>query len=139
MIHVRDAVGHDAARIAELNRAFNGVETAPAFVVGSFGELVLVGELHGTVVGFACLQILQSVCYQHPWAELTELFVSPESRQYGVGNALVEEAKRRAWQEGCTEIVLRTSLTNVGGRDFFRITGFTETQQLLLRKVRPPS
>jgi hypothetical protein len=78
MIQIRNATEGDAQLLAELNQAFNGVnrpsdQIRRVLQTSGSTETVLVAEESGTLVGFACFQTLRSVCYDSPWAEITEL------------------------------------------------------------------
>ena len=88
------------------------------------------------IVGFACIQVNRSICYPAPWAEVTELFVQETSRRSGVGKALVAEAERVAWAEGCSEVLLRTRASNREARALFAGCGFDEVEHICLRKRR---
>jgi len=71
MIQIRKATADDAQSLAELNQAFNGVsrptdEIRRALQISGSTETVLVAEESGTLVGFACVQTLHSVCYGSP-------------------------------------------------------------------------
>ncbi len=138
MMRIRPAERRDAARLAELNRMFNGADgLSDRFVEEQ--ERVLLAEIDGEIVGFAFVQVNRSVCYASPWAELTELFVDGASRRCGVGAELVADAERLAWQEGCHELVLRTNANNREARALFANCGFEEAEHVVLRKQRPES
>ncbi len=135
-MRIREAETRDAKRLRELNQQFNGV--SGVFGIGSAGgERVLVAEVADEIVGFACMQIMRSVCYSTPWAELTELYVEEHGRRCGVGRALVAEAERVAWDAGCSEMLLRTHATNREARALFADRGFGEANHICLRKRRP--
>jgi predicted N-acetyltransferase YhbS len=117
MVQIRRANESDAARLAELNLAFNDVKRSiddiRRFLQHTHSmETVLVAEDAGAVVGFACFQVLHSVCYDAPWAEITELYVTPAHRRRGAGKGLIQEAIRQAQQVGASEILLRTNVKN---------------------------
>jgi len=122
-MRVRPAEQRDTRKFSELNRRFNGC-------AGRFEERdertekVIVAEVEGELVGFACVQIVRSVCSDSPWAELTELFVDEASRRRGVGAALVSEAERISWKSGCSELVLRTRASNHDARTLFDNCGY---------------
>ncbi len=137
-MQIRLAQREQAAQLAELNRQFNGVVQMSGVPVEG-PERVLVADLAGEIVGFACVQVIRSMCYAAPWAELTELFVASASRRCGVGAALVAEAERCAWQEGCSELVLRANVNNGEARALFAKRGFAEAKDMVLRKPRPES
>src|SRR5215831_4130720 len=123
MIQIRKATESDSQSLAELNQAFNSVNRPSdqiRRVLTSGGtETVLVAEESGAVVGFACFQTLHSICYDSPWTEITELYVTHTHRRSGVGKALVGEAIRQAQESGASEIMLRTNVKNETAKSLF--------------------
>lgn len=135
-MRIRPAEQGDARQFSELNRRFNGC-------AGRLGEhderseKVIVAEIEGELVGFACVRIVRSVCSDSPSAELTELFVDEASRRRGVGAALASEAERIAWKSGCGELVLRTRSNNLEARALFDRCGYEEARHATYRKRAP--
>jgi ribosomal protein S18 acetylase RimI-like enzyme len=139
MVTVRDARVADADVLALLNRAFNGVtrddeHIRHALQAQGSTEAVLVAEEAGAVVGFLCLQTLQSICYDAPWVEITELYVAPSHRGHGAGCALVREAERRAVKAGASELLLRTNTRNGPAHSLFNRVGLEPAPQLVFRR-----
>jgi ribosomal protein S18 acetylase RimI-like enzyme len=140
MIHIRKAHERDASHLAQLNQAFNGVKRSTDEIIhflqrtGST-ETVLVAEEAGAVVGFACIQVLHSFCYDTPLAEITELYVTPEYRRRGVGNALVREAIGLARQSGASEILLRTNVKNDAAQNLFTQAGLNIAPEVVFATV----
>ncbi len=58
-------------------------------------QTVLVGTLDGVVLGYAVVAVGERV------ARLTEIFVDPEARQLGCGEALLDAALESARHAGC--------------------------------------
>lgn len=119
----------DAEVLAALSYEFNHVQVTPNHVMsrlssGFHTEIVVVGEAGGQVVGFACAQILESICYAKPWAELTELYVQERYRRRGLGRGLVWMVEQMAQQEGATDIVVHTSASNLAGQALYRSLGY---------------
>jgi len=132
-MRIRPAQQGDATQFAKLNQQFNGC-SGPFGDLAGASERVLVAESGGQLVGFACVQINQSVCSESPRAELTELFVDTAMRRRGVGAALVSEAERFAWNSGCSELVLRTKADNREARALFTGCGFRVAEHVVFRK-----
>jgi len=132
-MRIRPAEQRDARQFSELNRQFNGC-------AGRLGERdersekVIVAEVEGDLVGFACVHIVRSVCSNSPSAELTELFVDQASRRRGVGAGLVSEAERISWKSGCSELLLRTRASNLEARALFDQCGYEEAHHATYRK-----
>ena len=132
MIQIREARENDAQSLAELNQEFNGLmrpvqEIAIALQATGSPEVVLIAEDKG-IVGFACYQILYSVCYDAPWMEITELYVIPAHRRCGAGKALVSEALNRAEHAGVSEVLVRTNVKNEAAKTLFKEIGLVAAQ-----------
>lgn len=132
-LRIRPAGQGDAPQFSELNRRFNN---CPGRLADrdERTETVIVAEIEGALVGFACVRILRSVCSDAPSAELTELFVDETARRRGVGAALVAEAERVSCKNGCSELLLRTRTDNHGARALFDRCGFEDAQHTTYRK-----
>jgi hypothetical protein len=77
---IRVATLADAHILADLNADFNGVQMTPEHMAEQMlrcydVERALIACIDGTAVGFACLRLIPWLCYDTPYAELTELFV----------------------------------------------------------------
>jgi ribosomal protein S18 acetylase RimI-like enzyme len=140
MIQIRKAHEGDASYLAEMNHAFNGVKRSSDDIrhclrrTGST-ETVLVAEEVGAVVGFACIQVVHSFCYDSPSAEITELYVTPEYRRRGAGSALVREAISYARQAGASEILLRTNVKNEAAQALFTQVGIKIASDIVFHSV----
>lgn len=140
MITTRLARPADADPLVQLNASFNGVERAPDVVAASLlearaTETVLVAEEAGALVGFLCLQTLRSICYEAPWAEITELYVAPTHRGQGVGEALLREALSRAAASGAAEVLVRTNEANGPAQRLFERAGLERARQRARQRV----
>jgi len=136
---IRVAQLEDAVALAALNQEFNTPPTTPDQILsylssGWHTELVLVAEVAGQVVGFACLQVLASVCYAQPWAELTELYVQEAYRRRGIGRALICEAERLAQQDGATDMLVHTGVANEAGQALYQALGYSLQAHVSLQK-----
>ncbi len=113
---------HDAARLQELAasvgvEAFRGLAETVAGE-GLFDERVWVAELDGEVVGF--------VAYAH--AEVTFLYVHPESQGRGVGRALLRHALAHADDFGAEGLVTVTVLDGNPARKLYESEGFRRVE-----------
>jgi len=130
---------NDLVALGELNHEFNGLVMTPEQIAvrlrsTQHSELVVVAEMSDRIVGFACVQICDSVCYARPWAELTELYVREGCRRQGLGRGLVQEAERLARQKGATDMVIRTGEANAAGQALYSTLGYTTQPHLTLQK-----
>lgn len=124
-IQVRVAQWKDAEVLAALSYEFNHVQVTSNHVLsrlssGFHTEIVVVGEVDGQVVGFACAQVLESICYPKPWAELTELFVLESYRRRGLGRELVRMVEQMVQREGATDMIVHTNTLNLAGQALYR-------------------
>ncbi len=123
---MRDAVGEDAAAVAELEAECLGQDAwsdgLVAEVVGGTLPTVraLVAEVGGSLVGYACASIVVDV------AELQRLAVTPPARRTGVASALVARVLALARDGGAERVLLEVREDNVDARAFYARTGFRE-------------
>jgi ribosomal protein S18 acetylase RimI-like enzyme len=138
MVQVRKAVSADAELLSELNLAFNGVNRTAERVRQALldheptTETVLIAEESGLIVGFVCFQTLRSICYDHPWAEITELYVRPSHRRSGAGLTLVSAAITGAEIAGASEVILRVNVKNDAARNLYAKAGLSVLPDVVL-------
>jgi GNAT superfamily N-acetyltransferase len=126
---VREATPADAAEIARLNAIFNAVPPDAEAVARRMAhctgtERVLLAEIDGRAVGFACLWLFPVVCYARPYAEIAELFVEEEHRRAGIGRALLEFAAEMARLGGAHDLYVATAFRNTPAQRLYQETGF---------------
>lgn len=134
----RPARPEDAARIAELHRmataelaqqrggatwaARGDRDGFDGFDLGNPFHRVLAGEIDGAIVGYARVEVGR-VATGDLLADLTDIYVEPEAREVGVGEALLDAAIAWAVEQGCVGI---DSLALPGMREtknFFEAAG----------------
>jgi GNAT superfamily N-acetyltransferase len=128
-IHTRLATPDDAAALARLNEAFNGVveppeELAQRLLNPRRVEQPILAEIAGQPVGLVALRVVPCVFYTSPHAELTELYVEPAYRRQGVGRALVDYAARLAREAGAETLLVLTDFCNDTAQSLYRDRGF---------------
>ena len=138
MLRVRVATEADAQIVAELNKAFNGVQCSAEQIraqmrASDLAETILLAHDHSSILGFLCYHVLWSACHDAPWVEVTELYVAPTHRRRGAGRALLEETLRRAEAAGASELVLRTNAKNSGAQSLFARIGLEAAPQIVFR------
>lgn len=138
-MNIRLANEKDAAFLARLNNKFNKTQdteqqVAVRIKANPLAEIAFVAELEGAVVGFACLRVTRSICYEFALAELTELYVEESFRRRGVGRALIERAERIAQEQGAESLMLLTGGENLTAQDFYRSSDYQVLQDLVLSK-----
>jgi ribosomal protein S18 acetylase RimI-like enzyme len=135
---VRVATAEDAAALARLNAAFNGVpDDADALAARLRDpqrvETPLLAFWDGPAVGFAALRLIPSLFCAAPQAELTELYVEPDYRRRGIARTLLREAVALAQRGGAEEIWLLTNPANLAAQALYRAEGWS-VDSLALRK-----
>ena len=138
MIHTRLATPADAAEFVRLNALFNEI-TLPldlaAKQLAQCAERVILAEVDGQPVGFACLLILQMVCYADLGAEVTELFVEQAQRGQGIGRMLLQHAERICRAAGATNITICTGFDNAPVQRLYGHFGFVEDDMRLRKSL----
>jgi ribosomal protein S18 acetylase RimI-like enzyme len=135
-IPVREATVEDAPLIARLLHAFNteyeeetpGVEelTRHATRMLSEGEMTVLLAPNGA--GLALLRFRPSVWTERSEAYLQELYVVPERRGEGIGEALLEAAIEASRKANAAWIELNTGETDVAARTLYKKLGFTNEE-----------
>jgi GNAT superfamily N-acetyltransferase len=100
-------------------------------------ETPIIAQVEGRAVGFACLRLVPSLCYDPTYAELTELFVEEACRRRGIGQALVAYAEQLARASGARELVLLTGLGNAQGQAFYRALGYADWALAMRKRFEP--
>jgi len=134
---IRVATLADAHILADLNADFNGVQMTPEHMAEQMlrcydVERALIACIDGTAVGFACLRLIPWLCYDTPYAELTELFVREPFRRRGIASDLVAHAQGLARTAGANELRILTGRDNPAARAFYRKLGCAEEDEVLL-------
>lgn len=129
-----------AEDLARLNEAFNEFHIDPEVLRERLAsppptETILLAFVDDRAVGFCCLQIVRSVCYTTPFAEIAELYVEPDHRRSGLATALVREAERRAKAEGAEELSIRVNRSNASALSFYASCGYSGDDLVVDRKL----
>ena len=128
-IQVHRASRADAYDLAKLNQAFNEIDTPVSWIEDALSsprtpEIVLVARSRNQAVGFACLRIAYSFCYDKPQGEISELFVVESHRRQGIAKRLVEQLLKEAKAFGVFEIIVLTGGQNETGQAFYQALDF---------------
>jgi len=126
---IRTATVHDAEQLLLLNEDFNGKGTTLEAVVTSLQnntqEIVIVAEENSTLVGFLCVQIKKSFCYNDYSPEITELYVSPDYRRKGIAISMMEFAETYCKQiYPIHKLELYTGEKNITAQTFYKSLGY---------------
>lgn len=75
-------------------------------------------------VGFTLLYpLFSSVSMRRNWL-LNDLYVAPEARKFGVGSALLEQARHFAIETGAKELMLQTAVDNLTAQRVYERLGW---------------
>jgi ribosomal protein S18 acetylase RimI-like enzyme len=134
---VRLATVDDAADIGRLLYEFNVEFSTPTpdadYYARRLGELIEAGETTGLIAGsgpegFALLRFRPSLNADALDAHLEELYVVPERRREGIGQAILEAAMDAAREAGAARIDLGTSVDDTAARSLYEKLGFTNRE-----------
>ena len=135
MVTVRPAERDDVELIYSLIVELATYERAPEQVVGTpemlhrelFGEHpsceALIAELDCEPVGFALFHSTFSTWECRPGIWLEDLYVPPEHRRHGVGQALLSELARITVERGCARLEWTALDWNTPALDFYAKLG----------------
>jgi GNAT superfamily N-acetyltransferase len=131
---VRRAGPSDAATLARLlhdfNTEFNTETDSQAVLEIRFARiltddcvLALLGS-HGPQDGFSLITLRPAIWFDGPVATLDELYVVPDSRDQGIGTALLKRACDLLRERGCPEMHINVDEVDVDTRRFYERHGF---------------
>jgi len=123
-----DPLGAQRERVTDpLPRAY---ADAFAAIAADPNHELLVADRDGAVVGVLQLSFVPSLTWQGRWRAMVEgVRVSAEARGGGVGQAMMEEAIRRARARGCHQLQLTTHKSRVDAHRFYERLGFRATHE----------
>ena len=95
---IRIATVNDAEQLNILNNEFNGEgETSIGNIRNSLTnnkqEVVIVADEEDMLVGFVCVQLKKSFCYDEYMPEITEVYVKPTYRKRGLASKMITFAE----------------------------------------------
>lgn len=137
---IRLANADDACRLEILNNEFNGAgETALEGIKESLlnnkQEIVVVAEEDEQLIGFVCVQLKKSFCYDEYMPEITEAYVKPDYRNKGIATRMFEFAENKLKAEiPFHRIELLTGKGNFTARKFYRKLGYKNDGEVHLSK-----
>ncbi len=138
-IAIRIGVEKDAAELNRLNTVFNGVgNISDEFIALSIRnndqEQVFVAEHGEQLVGFCCVQLFKSFCYDSNYAEITELFVDEQYRRKGIATQLMKYAQDYYADKNIVGFQLFTGGKNISAQRFYECLGYLKTDEIMYRK-----
>lgn len=138
-VTIRPAVEKDAAELKRLNTVFNGVgnitdESIALSIRNNGQEQVFVAECDEQLVGFCCVQLFKSFCYDSNYAEITELFVDEKHRRKSIAARLMEYAESYYSDKNIGGFQLFTGGKNITAQRFYKRLGYSKTDEIMYRK-----
>jgi GNAT superfamily N-acetyltransferase len=132
LAEVADARGGAVYRLREARS--EPVEASLAEDLRAADRIVLAGTYDGVVVGYAvvCAEVLHD---GSRLAVMTDLYVEPEAREVGVGDALVIETLAWAAEQGCIGADAVALPGDRHTKNFFEAHGFTARLLVVHRVV----
>ena len=94
--------------------------------IGTQNLKVFVGKTGENVVGFCAIRKIDDRLL-----ELAGIIVRQDQLGKGVGNDLLEKARKEAVESGFTNMVVKTECTNERALSFYRSKGFVEQEQVV--------
>ena len=144
---IRDARREDVESIFALINELAAYERAPEEVVGSaalldealFGPTpvaeAFVVERDGVTIGFALIHGTFSTWECRPGVWLEDLYVQPEFRRLGVGEALLAHIARIAVHRGCTRLGWAALDWNTPALEFYEKLGAAVLDEWKLHRL----
>lgn len=139
-LEIRPAAAADAEAVAALLTDFNGEPvdgpTAARRLAALQGiEMVLLALRDGAAVGLCSLRVVPFLSADHPYAEVTELYVAPEHRRQGIARRLMREAEALARAQGAPSVYLLTGFQNETAQAFYRSIGYGDYALAMRRRL----
>ena len=137
-MRIRKATTRDAEALCDLNEEFNHVRVPLLLVEERLArnrkESVFVAKMGSQLVGYACLQYALSLCYLHPWAEVTEMYVRSHVRRKGIGTSLLRAVQTEAAKRGVDQIIVLTGEKNTSGQGLYASSGYRASRKYVYTK-----
>lgn len=130
----------DAENLLILNENFNGKgETTLDNVIKSLEnnqqEIVIVAAENNKLVGFVCVQIKRSFCYDNIMPEITEVFVEEGYRRNGIASEMLDFAENYCKEHyNFTHFELLTGVENNEAQTLYNKLGYNDDNELHLSK-----
>jgi ribosomal protein S18 acetylase RimI-like enzyme len=124
--------GYESAR---LRRQLDEFLSTPAYGCGWLATHA------GVAVGYLFCTLVYSFEHGGLMAEIDELFVDPEHRRHGVGQALLARARTQLAARGCGWLQLQVADGNTQSQAFYSRLGFKEKSgyRLWVAPLRAPA
>lgn len=137
---VRIATVNDAEQLSILNNEFNGegetsIDNIRNSLMNNCQEVVIVADEDDLLVGFVCVQLKKSFCYDDYMPEITEVYVKPTYRKKGIASdmiAFVESYCSKNYSLHKYELL--TGKENLVAQALYNKLGYIDDNELHLSK-----
>jgi|GEM_PF-451347 len=138
-IIIRKMDEEDLPQLLILNEQFNGKNATTQTRMREIfheqtNEHVIVAEYKEDLIGFCCAQIIHSICYEKPSADIKELFVHHHFRRRGVGRRLLAGMETELLKDGAEDFYLTTDDEDSENHAFYNAQGYHADDELLFHK-----
>lgn len=142
-VTLRQALPDDANRLAELSTVLGYPVSAIAMrqrlthLLGD-GELVLVAEQSGSVVGWVHGSE-QELLESGRRCEILGLVVDQEHRRQGIGRQLILAVEQWARERGILQVAVRSNVQRIASHEFYQRLGYhrAKTQHAYRKSLEP--
>ena len=137
---VRIATVDDAEQLNILNIEFNGegetsITNIRNSLVNNKQEVVIVADEDAMLVGFVCVQLKKSFCYDEYMPEITEVYVKPTYRKRGVASEMISFAENYCSKNyPLHKYELLTGRKNLVAQAVYSKLGYADDNELHLSK-----
>lgn len=137
---VRIATVKDAGQLGVLNDEFNGkdettIDNIRNSIVNNKQEIVIVDDENGVLVGFVCVQLKKSFCYDEYMPEITEVYVTLAYRKKGIASKMITFAEDYCFKNyPLHKYELLTGKKNIVAQSLYGKLGYTDDDELHLSK-----
>ena len=137
---IRLATIDDAKQLFILNEKFNGegetsLENIKNSILNNNQEIIVVAEHKQIIVGFVCVQIKKSFCYNENYAEISEVFVNENYRRRKFASKMIKFAEEYCIKNYLLHnFELKTGKNNTEAQSLYKTLGYSISHEILLRK-----
>jgi Acetyltransferases len=137
---VREATIDDAVQLELLNDEFNGkgetsLERIKESLLNNKQEIVIICDDGHLLVGFVCVQLKKSFCYDDSMPEITEVYVKPEYRRRGIAKDMITFAEDCCKSNvGLHKFELLTGSDNIVAQTVYSKLGYQDDGEIHLSK-----
>ena len=138
---VRIATVNDAEQLKILNNEFNGegetsIDNIRNSLMNNKQEVVIVADEDDMLVGFVCVQLKKSFCYDEYMPEITEVYVKPAYRKRGLASEMITFAEAYYCSKNypLDNMNFLTGQENLVAQSVYNKLGYVDDNELHLSK-----